>query len=130
MIAIMDPPAAVPESSLPGDGGSIKVLSAYDEFQEAVGVTAWVQSLIRSGIPESEIAILFRIQPELYGIALRQMLDTAGIAYRDESRLQDLAAEPVAQLLIAYFETLVGARSPRKLHPPPPEQPLRLRERR
>ena len=112
MIAVMDPAAAVPESALPGDGGSIRVLSATDELREAGGVTAWVQGLISSGTPESGIAILFRNQPELYGTALRQMLDAAGIPYRNESKLQDLAAEPIAQLLIAYLETLAGARRP------------------
>jgi superfamily I DNA/RNA helicase len=112
MIAVMDPPAAVSESSLPGDGGRIQVLDASDELEEAARVTTWAQDVISSGIPESQVAVLFRGNLELYGTALRRMLDTAGISYRDENKLQDLAAEPIAQLLVAYFEALVGVRRP------------------
>lgn len=112
MVAVMDPGATVPESSLQGDGGSIEILSALDELDEATRVTDWIQELIGLGTPENEIAVLFRNQPELYSTALRHALNDAGIAYRNENKLQDLAVEPIAQLLVAYFETLAGARRP------------------
>ncbi|HYB48459.1 MAG TPA: 3'-5' exonuclease [Streptosporangiaceae bacterium] len=41
-----------------------------------------------------------------------QALDDAGIPYRNEQKLQDLAAEPLAKLLVAYLETLAGVRNP------------------
>lgn len=87
-------------------------MSTADQGEEAARVTAWIQELICSGTPESEVAILFRNQPELYGVALCQALDDAGISYRNEQKLQDLAAEPLAKLLVAYFETLAGVRNP------------------
>lgn len=112
MVAVMDPQAVAPEASLAGDDGRIEVLSAADEYEEAASVTRWAQEMIGSGTPEAEIAVLFRSQPELYGTALRRALDAAGIAYRDESKLQDLVTEPIAQLLIAFLETVAGARRP------------------
>lgn len=111
MIAVMDPAGAVPDETLAGDGGHVRVLSAADQDEEAAGVTAWIQELVSSGTPESEIAVLFCKQPELYGTALCQSLEKAGISYRNEQKLQDLAAEPLAQRLVAYFENLAGARS-------------------
>jgi superfamily I DNA/RNA helicase len=112
MIAVMDLQAAVPEASLQGEGGNIHILSASDELDEATRVTRWIRELIGSGTPENEIAVLFRNQPDLYGAALHQALDDAGIVHRNENKLQDLVAEPIAQLLIAYFETIAGARRP------------------
>jgi len=111
MIAVMDPPGAVPEQSLAGDGGHIEILSATHQNEEAAHVTAWIQNLISSGISESEIAILFDKQPEAYGMALCHALDDAGVSYRNEQKLQDLAAEPLAKLLVAYYEILARARS-------------------
>jgi superfamily I DNA/RNA helicase len=112
MIAVMDPAAAVPVQSLAGDGGRIEILSATDDGAEAARVTTWIRDLVNSGTPESEIAVLFGKQPELYGTALCQALDEARISYRNEQKLQDLAAEPLAKLLVAYFETLTRARNP------------------
>ena len=112
MIRVMDPAAAVPDETLVGDGGRVQILSTTDEREEAAQVTAWIQEQISSGTPESEIAILFRNQPELYGVALCQALDDAGISYRNEQKLQDLAADPLAKLLVAYLETLAGVRNP------------------
>ena len=112
MVAAMELAAAVPEESLAGDGGEIRIMHTADEIQEAAQVTAWIKALVMSGTPESEIAVLFRNQPDLYGLALRRALEEAGIPCRDEQRLQDLAAEPLAQLLIAYLETLAGIRNP------------------
>ena len=112
MIRVMDPGGAVPDETLAGDGGRIQIISATDEWEEAAQVTTWIQEQISSGTPESEIAVLFRNQPELYGMALCNALDDAGICYRNEQKLQDLVAEPLAKLLVAYLETLAGVRNP------------------
>jgi superfamily I DNA/RNA helicase len=112
MVAVMDPAAAVPEANLTGDGGEIRIASASDEWQEAAQITAWIQSLIWSDTPVSQIAVLFRNQPELYSPALSRALEDAGIPSRNEQELQDLAAQPLTKLLIAYLETLAGIRNP------------------
>jgi superfamily I DNA/RNA helicase len=112
MVAAIDPAAAVPEETLTGDGGEIRIVSAADEWQEAAQITAWIQSLIWSDTPASQIAILFRNQPELYSPALSQALEDAGIPSRNDQELQDLAAQPLTKLLIAYLETLAGIRNP------------------
>ncbi len=89
----------------------IEILSSADERQEAAHVASWIQNLVNVGTPESQIAVLFSKQPEKYGSVLCLALDRAGICYRREQKLQDLAAEPLARLLVAYFETLAGAHS-------------------
>ena len=86
--------------------------SAADEWQEAAQITAWIQSLIWSDTPASQIAVLFRNQPELYSPALSQALEDAGIPSRNDQELQDLAAQPLTKLLVAYLETLAGIRNP------------------
>ena len=112
MIRVMDPAGAAPDETLAGDGGRVQILSTTNEREEAAQVTAWIQEQVSSGTSESEIAILFRNQPELYGMALCRALDDAGISYRNEQKLQDLAAEPLAKLLVAYLETWPGYGTP------------------
>lgn len=112
MIAVMEPTAAVPEASLSGESGRIDVLGLPDENEEAERITAWVQGLIKAGTPESEIAVLFRQQPGKCGVPLFRALEAAGIGYRNEESLQDLAAQPLTKLLLAYLQILVGARGP------------------
>jgi superfamily I DNA/RNA helicase len=112
MVDVMDPAAAVPEAILAGNGGEIRIVSAADEWQEAAQITAWTQSLIWSDTPASQIAVLFRNQPELYSPALSQALENAGIPSRNDQELQDLAVQPLTKLLVAYLETLAGIRNP------------------
>lgn len=112
MIAVMEPTAAIPKEDLGGDDGEIRIMHTADEIQEAAQITAWIKALLMSGTPESEIAVLFRNQPDIYGFTLRRTLEESGIPCRDEQRLQDLSAEPLTKLLISYLETLMGIRNP------------------
>jgi superfamily I DNA/RNA helicase len=112
IVVAMDPAAAVPEATITGDGGEIRIASAADEWQEAAQITAWIQSLIWSDTPTSQIAVLFRSKPELYSPALSQALEEAGVPSRNDQEFQDLAAQPLTKLLVAYLETLAGIRNP------------------
>jgi superfamily I DNA/RNA helicase len=112
MVAVMDPAAAIPEENLRGNGGEIRIVSAADEWQEAAQITAWIRSLIWSDTPASQIAVLFRNQPERYGLALSKTFENAGIPSRNDQELQDLAVQPLTKMLVAYLETLAGIRNP------------------
>lgn len=112
MVAVMDPPAAVPSSDLQGDDGRIDVIGSADADGEARLVVAWIQERLVEGTPESEIALLFGKQPEFYSRQICRALDDAAIPYRDESALQDLVKEPIVQLLLDYLLLLTGSRRP------------------
>jgi superfamily I DNA/RNA helicase len=108
MISVMDPAAAVAPNSIPGDAGDVEICSSNDAEEEAARVASWIEALIQAGTPESEIAILFDKQPELYSVQLREALDAVGIPYRNEQQLQDLVKEPLTQLLIAFLQVIAG----------------------
>jgi superfamily I DNA/RNA helicase len=101
MVRVMDPKAAVADAELAGNAGSVEIMEFDDDAEEAKHLALKIQSAIRTdGIEPSEIAILVSRQPELYAAPLMRELDVLNIVYRNEQKLQDLAAEPAAQLVV------------------------------
>ncbi|MDK3257005.1 ATP-dependent helicase [Blastococcus capsensis] len=113
MIAVMEPSAAVADADILGDGGIIEILRLEDSAQEAREVADRITSWITAdGIPPDEIAVLVRQQVGLYTEALRAELRARGVRFRDDSDLQDLAAEPVVMLIIDFLAVITGDREP------------------
>ena len=113
MVADLEPAAAVDPTELQGTGGQIKILATSDANDEAHGVVKWIRQRLADGVPEAEIAVLFSKQPKQYGQQIFSALNEAGIAFRDEQALQDLAREPIVQVLLDYYQLLTGSRRPR-----------------
>jgi superfamily I DNA/RNA helicase len=112
MIARMDPYAVVPDDEIAGSSGTIRIFHSADDIEEAARITDWTRERIAEGTPESEIAILFAKQPELYGVTLAAALTDAGIPVRNEQKLQDLAAEPLTQIAVAFLRLVAAPSSP------------------
>ncbi len=113
MVRVMDPPAALGDSDLPGDEGEIDVLRFDNDDDEADAladlVRAWIED---EGVNPSEIAVLVSKQQNLYCQKLRAALDANGVPYRDEDATQNLASEPVANLIVDFLLIAVGQRQP------------------
>lgn len=113
MIADLEPSAAIADADITGDDGTIEVLRLDDSAQEAREVadriTSWISD---DGIPPDEIAVLVRQQVGLYTEALRAELRVRGVRFRDDSDLQDLAAEPVVMLILDFLAVTTGDREP------------------
>jgi superfamily I DNA/RNA helicase len=111
MVRVMDPPAAVADADIAGEGGSIAILHFGTDAEEADGITNTIRQLAGpDGLPLSEIAILVSKQQQLYCQKLTAALDAANIPYREEDISQDLASEPVARLIIDFLLTVTGRR--------------------
>lgn len=113
MVRVMDPPAALDDDDLPGDGGEIKVLRFANDDEEsealAESVRGWIDD---EGLDPSEIAVLVSKQQNLYGQKLRAALEAKGVPFRDEDATQNLASEPVANLIVDFLLIVAGHRQP------------------
>jgi superfamily I DNA/RNA helicase len=113
MVRVMDPPAALDDSDLPGDEGEIEVLRFYNDADEADVlanlVRAWIED---EGVDPSDIAVLVSKQQNLYCQKLRAALGANGVPYRDEDATQNLASEPVANLIVDFLLIATGQRQP------------------
>lgn len=113
MVRVMDPHAALDDSDLPGDEGEIEVLRFDNDDDEADAladlVRAWIED---EGVNPSEIAVLVSKQQNLYCQKLRVALDANGVPYRDEDATQNLASEPVANLIVDFLLIASGQRQP------------------
>ena len=111
MVRVMDPPAAVDDATIVGDGGAVEILTFRDDDEEAAEVSSLIRQLIQDeDVPVSEIAILVPRQPNLYCQCLTLALDALGIPFREEDGSQDLAAEPVGRLIIDFLLIVSGTR--------------------
>ena len=113
MVTDMEPSAAVEPAQLQGTDGQIDVIATADADEEARKLVEWIRARKDEDTAESDIAVLFSKQPNLYGKQFLQALDNAGIPYRDEQALQDLVKEPVVQVLLDYLQLLTGSNRPR-----------------
>jgi len=113
MVRVMDPPAALDDADLPGDEGEIEVLRFDNDDDEAEALAESVRSWIDDeGVNPSEIAVLVSKQQNLYCQKLRAALDEKGVPYRDEDATQNLASEPVANLIVDFLLVAAGQRQP------------------
>jgi superfamily I DNA/RNA helicase len=106
MIQVMDPHGAAPAQDLVGNSGIIAVERFNNDDEEANFVARSIRDLVDSGTPRSEVAVLVSKQPHLYAAPLMQKLTEFGIAYRNEQLSQDLAAEPVLELIANFLRVV------------------------
>ena len=113
MVRVMDPPAALDDDDLPGDAGEIDVLRFDNDDNEANALADAVRGWIDDeDVDPSEIAVLVSKQQNLYGQKLRAALDARGVPFRDEDEVQNLASEPVANLIVDFLLVATGQRQP------------------
>jgi superfamily I DNA/RNA helicase len=113
MVRVMEPDAALDESDIVGDEGRIEILRCRDNVEEARELADRISTWIHTdGVPAEEIAVLVNKQPGPYTEALRAELRARGIPIREENELQDLAAEPIAMLILDFLAVVTGDREP------------------
>ncbi len=113
MVRVMDSPAALTDDDLPGDGGEIDVLRFADDDDEANAIADAMRGWIESDdVDPSEIAVLVSKQQNLYCQKLRAALNARGVPFRDEDEDQNLASEPVANLIVDFLLIAAGQRQP------------------
>lgn len=114
IIAVLDPASVMPKNQMVGDEGEVLVWNFKDAEKEAVNIAKSISCWINNeGIPPSEIAVLLSKQPDLYAANVMDELQKLGIPYRNEQKLQDLGAEPIARLIVDYLACLYGKHNPK-----------------
>lgn len=106
MILRMEPASAVDEKEIGGDGGEVFLSGFEGEQEEAACIAQRIQAWIAGGVPAHEIAVLHIRQSELFNQSINAELDRRGIPYRNEQELQDLASEPLAELVVSLLRAL------------------------
>ena len=109
------------------DPQSIKTVSATDESKgkgacavilfdtqdrEAQVLTDFIGKSLSGGLRPREMCILVRNRAEAYARPLLEQLQKAGIKARVEAELQDLFAEPLAELLLLFLRLSLHDRTP------------------
>jgi len=113
MIKVLEPGAAVPDDELKGDDGVIEVLAFDDSLTEAYSLAHLIAEWINiEHVPPAEIAVLMSKQVEHYAEHLTAELQSRNIAFRNEQKLQDISAEPIARLIVDFLLVVCGEREP------------------
>lgn len=112
IIKTLDPASVMADELIPDTGGSIEIHHFYSEEEESDYIVQTISAWLEQGIPISEIAVLVRSQVAAYLESLTQKLDKEGISYRNEQDFQDLASEPIVELVTDYLLVLFGDREP------------------
>jgi len=113
MIKVMDPDAVIPDDQLTGDDGILEISHYLDCQTEANNLADRIATFISDEqIPLSEIAVLTRQQPSLYGAALMEALKTRSIPYRNEQDLQDLTTQPLTKLIVDFLTVIHSDQAP------------------
>jgi superfamily I DNA/RNA helicase len=113
MVRVMEPEAAVPDDTLAGEGGEVDVRRYHNSSDEARDLAEQIDVWINDdGIPPDELAVLVGKLVEPYTEALQAELRARDIPFRVENELQDLAAEPIAVLILDFLAVVTGDREP------------------
>ena len=114
IIRMLDPSSAMPDEQLAGDEGEIFAWRFDDSRQEADYIAGLIEGWIRTEqLPPAEIAVLISKQLDLYADHLMAALETRGIPFRNEQKMQDITVEPAARLIVDYLSCLYGQRKPK-----------------
>jgi superfamily I DNA/RNA helicase len=110
MIANLEPAAAVDPADLAGDAGKISALEFENDDLEAEALADLIVGWLDAGVPPSEIAVLYRQQPQYYGARLMAILADRGIPFRNEQQLQDIFAEPAGSVIFDFLSVVAADR--------------------
>jgi superfamily I DNA/RNA helicase len=110
MIADLEPAAAVNPADLAGDDGTISTLELENDDLEAEALADLIVGWLDGGIPPSEIAVLYRQQPQYYAARLMAILADRGIPFRNEQQLQDVFAEPAGSVIFDFLSVVAADR--------------------
>jgi DNA helicase II / ATP-dependent DNA helicase PcrA len=114
LIAALDPNSVPPQANDDGKEGAgvCKVLTFPTHEVEAKCLGAAISKLIKDeGHSPRDICIIVKQKPEQYCSTLIRELSNLGIKARVEQELQELLAEPVTQILLAFLKIAVNDRS-------------------
>lgn len=106
MVCDLDPESAVAHDSLLGHEGVLEVHGFHTSREEAAYVSDLVKAQLDAGMARSELAILIRQQPHLYGAHLFEALTARHVPFRNEQKAQSLTAEPASALIINFIRVV------------------------
>lgn len=113
LIRVLDPKSSLPDDEITGDGGDIAVESFTDSLKEAKYLARCIQQWITADkLSPADIAVLIPKQPHLYGKDLMTHLAERSIPFRNDYELQDLLAEPAAQIMLDFLACVFCEREP------------------
>ena len=115
LMRALDPSCPIPTSARkPSElKDHCQILIFTDHGVEARYLAARVKATIKQdGVSPRDICILVKQKADVYASEILASLEEAGIRARNESELQDLLTEPVAQVLIAFVKLAVIKRAP------------------
>lgn len=114
IIRRLDPSSVMPDEQLAGDEGEVCAWRFEDSRKEAEYLADLIDGWIKiEKLPPAEIAVLIRIQLDLYADHLMAALEARGIPFRNEQQMQDITVEPAARLIVDYLSCLYGQREPK-----------------
>jgi superfamily I DNA/RNA helicase len=115
LIRALDPNCAIPKSAKASSGISdhcrIYVFPDY-EVEARYIASRVARALKQDGITPRDVCILVKQKAAVYSNAILAALEAAGIRARNESELQDLLAEPITKILVAFLKVAVSERAP------------------
>ncbi len=112
VIRVMDPASVMPDEQVAGDEGEVLIAEFDTSEEEADTLAQGIQEWIAEGVKPSEIAVLIGKQPEAYAEQLMAAFVARGVPFRNEQKLQDLTAEPLARLIVDFLRCVYGQREP------------------
>ena len=112
VIRVLDPDSLMPDQQVAGEEGEVLIAEFDASEEEADTLAQGIQQWIAEGVPPSEIAVLIGKQPEAYAEQLMAALVARGVPFRNEQKLQDLTAEPLARLIVDFLRCVYGQREP------------------
>lgn len=115
MVKRMEPAAAVPDEELVGSEGTVQHRHFLNCEEEARGMAGQIDSWLAAGTKPRDIAVLVVQQPELYAAALTRELQRLGVPLRNDAKLQELFAEPIARLVVDFLRVVASTRAPEAL---------------
>jgi superfamily I DNA/RNA helicase len=113
MVRVMDAPAALADDELIGDGGEIELLRFANDDEEAEALADAMRGWIEDEVVDpSDIAVLVRSQQSKYCQRLHAALKARGVPFRNDDEDQNLASEPVANLIVDFLLVSAAQRQP------------------
>lgn len=94
------------------DDGTISLLMAEDEDNEAKFIAEHISSRISSGIEPNKLCILCKQKPQTYASKIISELSYHHICARVENDYQDLIKEPIIEMLISLLHLAVDRKRP------------------